>query len=188
MLEEALQFAKKAHGGQLRKGTNKPYIVHPIEVSEIVSGMTSDEEIIAASLLHDTIEDCPGVTKEMLARLFGSRVAHIVACESEDKSKSWHERKSYTIDYLKTAPREVQMVALGDKLSNMRDIDRDLPLVGKELWQRFRMKDKNTIGWYYFGILFSLEKDFLKEAAFLEYSQLVHKNFDLTEIVQTKNI
>ena len=59
------------------------------------------------------------------------------------------ERKSRTIEHLKKAPVEVKMIALADKLSNMRDIDRDYPECGEELWNRFRMKDKNIIGWYY---------------------------------------
>lgn len=63
MINEAIEFAAKAHEGQLRKGTKKPYIVHPIEVSEIVSAMTDDEEVICAAVLHDTIEDCRGLQK-----------------------------------------------------------------------------------------------------------------------------
>lgn len=70
MIERAIQFATKAHEGQLRKGTRRPYIVHPIEVGEIVAGMTKDEEIISAAVLHDTIEDCEGVTADVLALEF----------------------------------------------------------------------------------------------------------------------
>ncbi|MCL2865580.1 MAG: HD domain-containing protein [Lachnospiraceae bacterium] len=185
MIEKAVAFATKAHEGQLRKGTAKPYIVHPLEVCEIVKTMTSDEDIVCAALLHDTIEDCPDVTEKILKEQFGERVARIVACESEDKSKLWYERKSHTIEYLKTAPREVQMVALGDKLSNIRDIDRDYPVCGEELWQRFRMKDKNTIGWYYHGVLDSLQDAFAHEDAYLEYCDLVNKNFpEISKVTQ----
>mgnify|MGYP001202379726 CR=1 FL=1 len=83
MINEAIEFAAKAHEGQLRKGTKKPYIVHPIEVSEIVSAMTDDEEVICAAVLHDTIEDCRGITKDVLKLRFGDRVAELVAQESE---------------------------------------------------------------------------------------------------------
>lgn len=71
--------------------------MHPIEVGDIVSTMTQDEEIISAAVLHDTIEDCEGVSREILAREFSERVAGIVAQESEDKTKTWMERKSATI-------------------------------------------------------------------------------------------
>ena len=92
MVARAIAFATKAHEGQFRKGTKRPYIVHPLEVGEIVATLTFDEEIISAALLHDTIEDCQGITREVLAQEFSERVAALVAQESEDKSKTWLER------------------------------------------------------------------------------------------------
>lgn len=176
MVEKAIAFATKAHEGQVRKGTRRPYIVHPLEVGEIVSEMTDDEEVIAAAVLHDTIEDCEEVTEEMLRREFGERVALMVAHESEDKTKSWKERKNATIEYLRHAPRELQYIGLADKLSNIRDIARDYPVYGEELWKRFRMKDKQVIGWYYIEIMKSLES--LKGMpAYEEYCRLVKAHF-----------
>ncbi len=177
MINKAKAFATKAHEGQLRKGTEKPYIVHPIEVAEIVATMTEDEEVIAAAYLHDTIEDCEGITSEILQEEFGEKVADIVTQESEDKSKSWAERKGATIDSLKTAPMEVKIIALGDKLSNMRDIDRDYPVCGEELWCRFRMKKKCIIGWYYKGVQDSLKESLSHTEAYQEYCDLIEKNF-----------
>ena len=139
--------------------------------------MTQDEEVISAAILHDTIEDCEDVTKEMIVQKFTERVAHLVLQESEDKTKTWMERKSATIAHLKHAPKEVQMIGLADKLSNMRDIDRDYPVCGEELWNRFRMKDKQTIGWYYKGILASLRESLEGIPAYCEYCELVEKHF-----------
>ena len=178
MVDRAIAFATKAHEGQLRKGTQRPYIVHPIEVGDIVSTMTRDEEIISAAILHDTIEDCEGITKEILAQEFSERVANMVAQESEDKSKSWIERKTATIKHLGDAPIEVKMIGLADNLSNMRDINRDYPVCGEELWLRFRMQSKSMIGWYYKGIQFVLHDTFKGVAAYEEYCNLVEKNFD----------
>ncbi len=177
MVNRAIAFATKAHEGQLRKGTQRPYIVHPIEVGDIVSTMTRDEEIISAAILHDTIEDCQGITKEILAEEFSERVANMVAQESEDKSKSWIDRKTATIRHLEEAPIEVKMIGLADKLSNMRDINRDYPVCGEELWKRFRMQSKSMIGWYYKGIQGVLEETFQGIPAYEEYCQLVEKNF-----------
>ena len=177
MIDKAIEFATKAHEGQLRKGTSRPYIVHPIEVGDIVSTMTRDEEVISAAILHDTIEDCEGISQRILAQTFSERVASMVAQESEDKSRTWMERKRATIEHLRTASREVQMIGLADKLSNMRDIDRDYPIVGEELWNRFRMKDKNTIGWYYKGVRDALQEGFCGVAAYEEYCRLIDKNF-----------
>ena len=176
-VDKAIAFATKAHEGQFRKGTLRPYIVHPIEVCDIVASMTRDEDIISAAVLHDTIEDCPQITEEILAEEFGERVASIVAQESEDKSKTWRERKGNTIEHLKTAPKEVQMVALADKLSNIRGIAMDYKEIGEEVWKKFRMKDKDIIGWYYKGIQEALKSEFAGMPAYEEYCELVEKTF-----------
>ena len=148
MIDRAIAFATRAHEGQVRKGTMRPYIVHPLEVGRIVSLMTDDEEIISAAILHDTIEDCEEVTDEVLRKEFGDRVTELVLQESEDKS------------------------------SNMRDIDRDYPECGEKLWERFRMKDKKIIGWYYKGIRDVLREEFEGFPVYEEYCHLVHKNFE----------
>ena len=70
------------------------------------------------------------------------------------------------------------MVGLADKLSNMRDIDRDYPVYGEELWNRFRMKDKKIIGWYYKGIRDALKDAFCGTDAYEEYCRLIQKNFE----------
>ena len=178
MIEKAIQFATIAHEGQVRKGTTRPFILHPLEVGKIVMSMTTDEEVICAAILHDTIEDCKTVTKEQIAEEFSERVAELVSQESEDKTKSWMERKSHTIEHLKKAPIEIQMIALADKLSNMRDIDRDYPECGEKLWERFRMKDKNVIGWYYKSVRDSLEPSMKHTEAYQEYCALILRNFE----------
>lgn len=177
MIDEAIEFATRAHEGQFRKGTKRPYIVHPIEVADIVSSMTEDEEIVCAAILHDTIEDCIWVTEEILRERFGERVARLVAGESEDKSRTWEERKGTTIERLRTASEEMQMIGLADKLSNMRDINRDYPMCGERLWMRFRMQSKSAIGWYYKGVRDALKETFAGVEAYEEYCRLVAKHF-----------
>lgn len=177
MIKKAREFAAKAHEGQFRKGTDRPYIVHPIEVGDIVSSMTQDAEVISAALLHDTIEDCAHVSRTLLAKEFSERVADMVAQESEDKTKTWLERKQATIEHIRYAPHEVKLICLADKLSNMRDIDRDYPVLGDELWNRFRMKNKDTIGWYYKGVRDSLKVSLGTMEPYEEYCMLIRKNF-----------
>ena len=109
MVQKAIDFATKVHEGQYRKGTDRPYIVHPMEVGKIVSTMTQDEEIISAAILHDTIEDCEGVDANVLKEMFSARVAGIVSQESEDKSKTWMERKSATIERLGKTSIEIDV-------------------------------------------------------------------------------
>ena len=142
MVKKAAEFARKVHEGKLRKGSMVPYIVHPFEAAVIVSGMTDDPEVISAALLHDVIEDA-GISYEELKMQFGSRVADLVLAESEDKSRTWKERKSATIEKLRSAGRAEKLICLGDKLSNLRSTAADMLLRGDGVWQKFRVTDKN---------------------------------------------
>jgi (p)ppGpp synthase/HD superfamily hydrolase len=158
MINKAIAFAVMAHTGQFRKGTQLPYILHPMEVGMIVSRMTNDPEIIVAAILHDTVEDCDDVTPERIREEFGERVASLVTRGSEDKSLSWKERKSNTLKSLKNETvKGVKLIALGDKLSNIRSLHHDYEWVGEELWERFNMKDKKMQGWYYTGLCEALK-------------------------------
>ncbi len=157
MIREAAAFAAKAHGGTLRKGSAIPYIYHPMEVALEVALMTSDEDVIAAAYLHDVIEDT-AVTAEELKEAFGPRILELVLEMSEDKSKTWEERKRYAIEHTKTAPREVKILMLADKLCNMRDTARDYLAIGDAVWERFNEKDPERQRWYEAGMLESLSE------------------------------
>ena len=153
-LEKALEFAIKAHEGQVRKGTNTPYIVHPLEAAYIVDKLTDDMDVVAAAVLHDVVEDA-GVTVKELKELFGERVARFVEAVSEDRSNdedaslTWKERKLKTITEISRGPREVKLVAMGDKLSNMRAIYRDYMEIGDQVFNRFNEKRKEEHKWHY---------------------------------------
>ena len=181
LLDKAIIFAVNAHRGQLRKGSNAPYILHPMEAAAIVAAMTDDEEVIAAAVLHDTVEDT-AVTLDEICEQFGKRVAELVAAESENKredkpaASTWKIRKEETIEHLKTAPKEVKMLTLGDKLSNIRSICRDYEAQGDALWQRFNQKDKNEHRWYYKSIADCLS-DLCEYPAYKEYVFLAEKTF-----------
>ena len=157
MIEEAAAFAERVHRGTFRKGTTIPYIVHPMETAVIVSGFTDEEEMIAAALRHDVVEDA-GVTGEELEARFGNRVKELVLAESEDKSKSWEQRKAFTLSHLADSSRDVKILALGDKLSNMRSTARDYMVIGDAVWERFNVKEKKMHAWYYCGIADALEE------------------------------
>lgn len=156
MIRKAAEFAARVHEGTLRKGSRIPYISHPMEVAMIVALMTDDQDLIAAAYLHDVIEDA-GVTYGELEREFGPRIAQLVKKESEDKSRTWTERKQATIDRLITAKREDKILAFGDKLSNLRSTAKDYMVVGDEIWQKFRAKDKKLQAWYYISMVDSFQ-------------------------------
>lgn len=146
-LDKAVTFATERHSGQVRKGTTLPYIVHPIEVMQILYRMGADENVMIAGVLHDTIEDT-GTTKEEILELFGEDVANLVAGHSEDKGKTWKQRKTAAIKHLTASDKRFKMLVLADKLSNIRAIAADYTAIGDKLWERFNAPPEKQ-AWYY---------------------------------------
>lgn len=179
LLDRAIVFAVRAHAGTERRGKGFPYIVHPLEAVEIVATMTPDQELLAAAALHDTVEDTD-VTVEQIRVEFGDRIASLVAAESDievndiSREESWHIRKQSAIDRLAAASRDTKMVALGDKLSNMRAIARDYAIQGDALWNVFRVKERKDHEWHYRGLAESLSE--LKDTfAYREFERLINE-------------
>lgn len=161
-LDKAIIFAVKAHSCQERRGKGYPYIVHPMEAMEIVATMTPDQELLAAAVLHDTVEDT-SVTIEEIREQFGERVASLVESESDvvvnsvSESESWKTRKQAAIERIAGSSRDAKIVAMGDKLSNMRAITRDYRQRGDDLWQIFHAPGgKPDHEWHYRGLAESL--------------------------------
>ncbi|MBP5335896.1 MAG: bifunctional (p)ppGpp synthetase/guanosine-3',5'-bis(diphosphate) 3'-pyrophosphohydrolase [Bacteroidales bacterium] len=181
LLDRAIVFAVQAHAGTERRGKGFPYIVHPMEAMEIVATMTADQELLAAAALHDTVEDTD-VTVEQLRAEFGDRIAGLVAAESDafvegvSEEDSWHARKQAAIDRLARAPHDAKMVALGDKLSNMRAIARDYAVQGDALWNIFHAKDPKDHEWHYRGLAESL-RELQDTFAFQEFEHLINEVF-----------
>ena len=183
LLDNAVVFAAERHAGQLRKGTDLPYILHPMEATAICSSFTEDEEVLAAAVLHDVVEDAKVTPEEIEAR-FGKRISAIVTGESEDKreglppAETWKLRKVESIEHLKRASDPgVRMVCLGDKLSNIRAIQRDLGKLGNGLWQRFNQKDPAEHAWYYSTIAEALREDLGSTDAWRELNERVDAVF-----------
>ena len=181
LLDRAIVFAVQAHAGTERRGKGFPYIVHPMEAMEIVATMTPDQELLAAAALHDTVEDTD-VTIEQIRAEFGDRVASLVEAESDEvvegvsEEESWHARKQAAIDRLARAPHDAKMVALGDKLSNMRAIARDYAVQGDKLWSLFHTSDPKEHEWHYRGLADSL-RELSDTFAFKEFELLINQVF-----------
>ena len=180
LFADAIAFAVQVHDGALRKGTNTPYIVHPMETAAIAATLTDDPEVLAAAVLHDVIEDC-GVTVEALCGRFGERVARIVLSETQsgsgDPCQSWERRKREAIECLRQADRAQMIVALSDKLSNMRAISRDYARFGEALFARFHQPDKQRHAWYYRSCAAQLRRELGDTAAYAELTQLIAQVF-----------
>lgn len=155
LINLAMEVAALAHKDQKRKGTDLPYIIHPLAVGVILAKAGYDDEIIAAGILHDTVEDT-GVALRDILNQFGPRVAELVEGASEpDKSLPWIRRKEHMIHFLKTAPLDVRAVVCADKLHNIQSIRRDLIFLGEGQWKRFR-RGREEQGWYYRNVAKSL--------------------------------
>ena len=177
LVSEAISFAVKAHDGMRRKKSDIPYILHPMEAAVIVGTMTSDQNLIAAAVLHDVVEDAD-VCIEEIEEKFGKRVRELVGAETEDKrvnvppSESWRIRKEESLEVLKnTDDIGVLMVWIGDKLANMRAIYRDFKAEGNAVWQKFNQTNANEQAWYYRSIA-KLTERLADTSAWLEYKTL----------------
>lgn len=155
VIEKALHVASKAHENQYRKNTDIPYIIHPVAVGMMLMKAGYDEDIIAAGILHDTVEDT-SLTLGEIELDFGVKIAGIVeGCSEPDKSLPWKDRKEHTIEFLRSASEEVRVVACADKLHNIRSIIKDYVQSGETVWDRFNA-DKEKQKWYYTNVLESL--------------------------------
>lgn len=165
LIAKAIKFATEKHGsvinkdgsiGQKRKGSGLPYIVHPMEVWQILRNNNCSVKVQIAGLLHDTLEDT-SATPEEIKSLFGKDILALVQTESEDKSKTWKERKQHTIDSLAHDSLETMQVCCADKLSNCKAQLYDYNQIGDALFERFNKQSTPELqAWYYKSIVKAL--------------------------------
>lgn len=170
----ALAFANEAHMGQTRKGTNIPYITHPVAVMDVMGGMglaSTDPNLVAAGLLHDVVEDTD-VTLEEIREKFGDDVAALVASHTEDKGLSWNVRKQQLIDELETGDDRFKMLIMADATANLRSLERDVCSEGETVWTRFNApKEKQR--WYYTNVVEGLKGLAVREDTAPVYEEMV---------------
>lgn len=154
VLWKAYDYAAQMHDGQNRKGTDIPYFTHLITTMNYAMELTEDTDVLAAAVLHDTLEDTYATLLELQIR-FGSKVAFYVASETENKrigmpaTETWEMRKKENIDHLQNASREVKIIVLSDKTANAESMAREWAFEGEVMWQKFNQTDKRKQGWYY---------------------------------------
>jgi (p)ppGpp synthase/HD superfamily hydrolase len=150
---EALSLAARAHRDQLRKGTDVPYIVHPVQVAMILLAHGFEEDVAIAGLLHDTVEDCDVTLDDIRAR-FGDGVAALVDGVTEKKSdasakkRPWRVRKEEQLAHLAHADRPTAALKAADALHNASCTLADVRAGGADVWKRFNAAPADSI-WYY---------------------------------------
>jgi (p)ppGpp synthase/HD superfamily hydrolase len=152
-LSAAIRFSIKTHEvyqKQKRKGKDIPYITHPLIVGLILARAGSDEDVVIAGILHDTIEDSPSekkVTKAMIAERFGDRVADLVdAVTEQDKSLTWEERKQVALQHIAQFSHDELLVKSADIISNTTELIDDFRKHGEETFARFNAPKEKALG------------------------------------------
>jgi (p)ppGpp synthase/HD superfamily hydrolase len=167
IVSEALVFATKYHKEQQRKDTKIPYMAHLLNVCKLLAENNCSDELLAAALLHDIVEDGE-VTLQEVETTFGQHIADLVRGATEldklenkdlDKKSSWLKRKEHTIHFLsQEATIEQLLVSGADKLDNLRSIVYDYSKIGDTIWTRFNAS-KEQQAWYYSSIANILVKN-----------------------------
>jgi guanosine-3',5'-bis(diphosphate) 3'-pyrophosphohydrolase len=145
MIVQATLFADKAHDGQVRKFTGLPYISHTMEVMQIVRGVTNDDDVIAAAVLHDVIEDC-GITYTELFTEFNERIAYLVyqvtnAAYDEDGNRDTRAYINRTL--LRDVSADAQTIKLADIISNVSGVD--IALECDPVWTKTYLEEKREL-------------------------------------------
>ena len=181
MLEEAIIYATVMHQGKIRKLRGVPVILHSMEVAQILSTMTDEQELLTAGILHDIVENTDGTLGEIKKR-FGKRVAFLVSSVSEFKNPAddvpdtWKQRKEDSLLTLRSSnDLGVEMLWLADKLADIRALAGVYSEAGEALWAQLQQNDPALQHWYYRSVAESVELSLNKTGAFKEL--IKHINF-----------
>lgn len=181
LVDRAIGFAARAHDGQRRKSGSVPFIAHPVGVAMILQQMGCDEAVVAAGLLHDTVEDTK-VTIDDIRRDFGDQVAEFVAgcTEPPKKRGNWEQRKVHHIHALRDASIEVKLIAAADKYHNLSHTLHNSKREGRSVWRRFGRGPEQQ-AWYYRSVLESVVANVPEEynySIFMKLSDVINELFD----------
>lgn len=165
LIKKAISFAIQVHEidqKQKRKGKDIAYIVHPLSVGLILAQSGASEEVVAAGILHDTIEDSiteKKVTKEMLTERFGENVAELVASVTEfSKELPWEVRKQEALEHIKNFSHDSLLIKSADILSNASELLDDYEKNGELIFTRFNAPKEKIIENYFRTITAILDR------------------------------
>lgn len=179
IINKAIEISIKAHANKNRMAEDVPYVIHPIEVGIILSKNNQDDEVIAAGILHDAVEE-EFISLEEVEKIFGHKVKRIVEkvyiADKHGKGRDFRERKQYTIDYLREeASPGFKFVSCADKLSNVRIMYDRIQEIGDKVWEKFE-DSYEDMRWYHQSLVVSLNK-LRNYSLYKEYVELVEKVF-----------
>lgn len=156
-IQLAIIKAAELHSEQKTKLNAHPYVTHPYSVALVVSEYTDSEDVIAAALLHDVLEDVPGYSDVNMRNDFGQHVYNIVKELTEDKDprdtdlkkiETWDTRKIKYLEKLKTDSQEALLVCCADKICNLSNMVRYYQEHGDSMFSQFNAPVEKQL-WYY---------------------------------------
>jgi len=151
-IEYAIYFATKAHKDQRRKIEDIDMIFHPFTVGMLLQRSGCDENIVAAGILHDVVEDT-SFEFEDIEKEFGKTIRDYVYDSSEpDKSLEWEDRKKHTIEHIKKAPLGSKLIVACDKINNLEDLFKSIEKHGEEKSWGALKRGKTIQKWYYCSV------------------------------------
>ncbi len=171
LIEKAIRMAASAHEGQMRKD-GPPYIIHPFAVALMLARHGFKEEVIAAALVHDVLEDT-AVTAEQMGEELGAEVLELVQAVSYEKGLSWEDQRVKYIEAVRVAPEGAKAISIADKIHNAESLLMGYEKEGKAMWGRFnRPRDKKI--WFEEEML-KMARESWRHPLVDEYAALVEK-------------
>lgn len=148
-IEKAISLTLRVHKYQKRKGDGvTPYAVHPIGVALILARYTQDEDVVAAAILHDVLEDT-NYSPRKIGKIFGRRVLKLVQDVSDKRPNDpWSKRKDAYLKHLRRASKEACLIACADKINNLKSIAECYKRFGESIWVRFSAPKEKKIEFY----------------------------------------
>lgn len=176
LLEKAVRVSVIAHAGQTRKGDDMPYVIHPFMVALKLATYNFPNEVIAAALTHDVLEDTD-FNEEKLKYELGEEVFEIVKAVTNDNSLPWEEKKKKYIETVRNGSVSAKAVAAADKIHNMESIIIAHAEQGPKVWERFNRGKEQKI-WFEYEVLKML-KETWQHPLIDEYERLLEQEKDL---------
>lgn len=136
LLEKAHRLMIRAHGKQVRKTYGSPYVAHPMMVAKKLARLNFPDEVIAAAMVHDVLEDT-NITEQQLRQELGDEVVDIILPLSEDKKLEWEDRKKKYISDVKNGSSATKAVSIADKIHNLESIIATHQNMGSDIWSKF---------------------------------------------------
>ena len=189
LIKKAITFATKAHKDQYRKGGQLPYISHPILVAVGVMKYSDQDSLIAAAVLHDTVEDCSEVCLSLLEQEFGRRTAELVdqvSMTNKSPTRSWRENKTIFIKKMRQASKEALVLIAVDKMVNMESYFKAVSDNCSTL-EEFKAQPRDYL-WYYTEVYRILKDRLPDHPATADYHALLQQAQTLSSTYNNRSI